>query len=100
MPPLAEWYDLRDLSHYVSGLLGWLPADRGGPAGAAATDSRRAEAAPEGGDHGPPGGPAAVLAGAGPDLRAGDGGVRGDPVWGGGGAARPERGRVVRDRPA
>lgn len=29
--PLAEWYDLRDLGHYVSSLLNWLSDDLGAP---------------------------------------------------------------------
>jgi len=31
MPPLAEWYDLRDLGHYVGSLLDWLQEDLGAP---------------------------------------------------------------------
>jgi len=31
MRPLAEWYDLRDLSHYASSLLDWLSDDLGAP---------------------------------------------------------------------
>ena len=35
MPPLAAWYDLRDLGHYVTSLLDWLKDDLGAPGGAA-----------------------------------------------------------------
>jgi len=31
MPPLAAWYDLRDLGHYVTSVLNWLQDDLGAP---------------------------------------------------------------------